>query len=216
MWRVGVLALFAAMLFAGTAFAADDLVIVGARVDALTGRLEISGENLMGPNGKRTPNVFLGRTALPLADPITPTSVIALLPQALPAGNYLLIVYATNNDKNTNHFYDTFDIAVPEIGPKGETGSPGIAGPSGPTGRAGAAGPQGPTGDAGVQGPTGPQGPQGETGPKAAQGPAGSQGGVGPQGPVGSQGPRGLQGPMGPIGPMGPAGEVRACMPFCS
>src|SRR5437868_835763 len=92
MWRPRpVLALLGSMLFACAAFAADNLVIVTARVDSLTGRLEVTGENLMGPNGGRTPNVFLGPTALPLVDPVTRRSL-------------------TNNSKNTDHIYDTFDI----------------------------------------------------------------------------------------------------------
>jgi len=47
------------------------------------------------------------------------------------------------------------------LGPRGETGPPGVSGSSGPVGPSGAqgsVGPQGPAGPAGAQGPSGPAG----------------------------------------------------------
>ena len=58
------------------------------------------------------------------------------------------------------------------IGPKGDTGSQGVAGQQGVTG------PQGPKGDTGSQGATGSQGPKGDTGSQGTQGVKGDTGPV--------------------------------------
>lgn len=57
-------------------------------------------------------------------------------------------------------------------------------------------------------GATGPQGAQGATGPAGASGATGPQGSQGPQGPQGLQGLQGQQGPQGPAGAAGQNGAT--------
>jgi hypothetical protein len=149
---------------------------------------------LFGPDA---PTVTLGEYVDPLVIVGVPTNetIVALLPENIVAGDYLLTV-ATGIGQAQN---DEYDLTIGAVGPKGSQGEPGTQGEQGPIG------PEGPQGAQGVQGPSGPQGPEGPQGPV---GPAGLPGAsiMGPEGPEGPEGPQGPPGPEGPEGPQGPAG----------
>jgi len=122
------------------------LVIMKAEVDMAAGRVTLTGENLMGLNGNTVPNVYLGTTLLPLVAPITTTSVTALLPNALTPGTYRVLIHVPTNGLAI--FNGQVSIAIPAIGPKGQTGNPGATGYDGPAGPSGAAGNPGSAGPA--------------------------------------------------------------------
>ncbi len=180
--------------------------------------IEIVGEDLL--FGSDGPVVMLGEYVDPLVIVGVPTDevIVALLPENIVAGDYLLTV-SNGNGQSQNDEYDLTIGAVGPQGPQGEPGpqgphgEPGPAGPAGdpgPAGADGAQGPQGlqgepgPAGIPGKQGPPGPEGPEGQAGPKGDRGPGGPIGPVGPPGPEGDQGPVGPRGPQGVQGPPGP------------
>jgi hypothetical protein len=209
---------------------ANSVVVLKAAVDA-SNRVTLTGENFFGSNGRRTPAVSLGRTALPTVGTPTATTIVAQLPAGLAAGTYLVSV-ANGNGAGQ---FDSFEVTIGAngavgapgpVGPQGATGPQGPAGAVGPAGAigpkgdngnvgpAGPAGAQGSAGPAGVPGAIGPQGPQGLQGVAGDIGPRGAPGDVGPAGPVGLPGPVGPQGPKGDLGAMGPAGPVGPAGPL--
>ncbi len=170
-------------------FGAGELDIMGLELDFGPGPLEVTLGGL--------PLVVLSAAA---------DTIVAALPEALPEGDYLLVV-SNGNGESQN---DEYDLTIGAVGPQGPQGEQGMIGPQGlqgPQGEQGMIGPQGPQGQQGLIGPQGPQGEQGMIGP---QGPQGQQGLIGPQGPQGEQGmigPQGPQGEQGMVGPQGPQGQ---------
>lgn len=161
--------------FAQREHANPTLLIMRAVVDFAANTLAIEGENFLGEKERRTPSAFLGRTLL---NPslVSPTLIVAPLPPKLAPGTYLLIV---TNGPGTDDF-DTFDVTIGAVGPKGDPGIQGLKGDKGdpgsqgPKGDTGPGGPKGDTGAAGRQGDPGPQGVKGDTGPVGPQGPPGT------------------------------------------
>src|SRR5437868_5177744 len=134
----------AGVLFAAESDDGKKIVIIGASVDLTAHQITISGMNFLGPNGKQLPTVLWQATPLtPILE--TPTQIVALLPNTLAPGMYLLTV--TNSSEGN---YDTFDVAIGTTGPTGATGA------TGATGNTGAVGPTGVKGDTGAQGAAGP------------------------------------------------------------
>lgn len=142
----------ASLTFAQTT-ARNRMVIRSATASELPGRLVIRGANLAEPNGA-PPAVMLADQPLTV-DTAVADQIIAILPNDLQPGSYLLTV-SRGAGVPLN---DTFEVTI------GATGAEGPPGPTGATGPAGLPGPQGPQGMQGTQGPQGLQGPQGPTGP---------------------------------------------------
>jgi hypothetical protein len=117
----------------------------------------------------------------------TATEIVAILPENIMDGDYVLTVTTNPGEPRT----DAIDITI------GATGATGPAGPQGPAGADGAQGPAGADGQNGADGATGPQGPQGEAGPAGADGLDGTDGAAGPQGPAGPAGADGADGVSG-------------------
>jgi Collagen triple helix repeat (20 copies) len=160
------------LLLGATAFAQERqmmessfprLVIVRAAADLTTNTLFIHGENLLDSKGKRTTSVFLGRTLLNPSRMSTGWIEAPLPPNLLP-GTYLLIV--TNGTGLED--WDTIDVSIGGVGPKGDKGDKGEKGDKGDPGA------KGDTGLQGAKGDTGLQGAKGDTGPAGPQGPAGT------------------------------------------
>ncbi|XP_067866360.1 complement C1q tumor necrosis factor-related protein 2-like [Heterodontus francisci] len=111
---------------------------------------------------------------------------------------------------NENGFWSSAPVCIPRprfyIGPKGETGDPGIMGPKGEPGDAGQLGPMGLSGQPGRKGPRGPRGPRGAIGIRGSQGFQGTQGTAGANGMNGRNGERGADGDPGAPGAPGPQG----------
>jgi hypothetical protein len=131
--------------------------------------------------GPEAPTVTLGEYVDPLiivGDP-TNITIVALLPENIVAGDYLLTV-ATGTGQSQNDEYDLTIGAVGPQGPQGEQGIQGERGPQGEQGLQGAQGPPGPKGDKGEQGNPGFPGAQGDKGDKGDPGPQGEQGPPGP------------------------------------
>jgi hypothetical protein len=152
----------------------------------------IGSDFLFGPG---SPTVTLGWYVDPLIIDGDPTNeeIVALLPDGILPGDYLLIV-ATGTGQSQS---DEYDLTIGAAGPQGPQGEKGDQGDPGP---AGAKGDQGEQGIQGEEGPPGPPGPRGPAGDKGDQGDQGEQGEQGPQGPAGPEGPQGLQGPQGEPG----------------
>ena len=132
---------------------------------------------LFGPDA---PIVTLGEYVDPLdivGDP-TNEEIVALLPESIIAGDYLLTV-ATGTGQSQN---DEYDLTIGAVGPKGPQGEQGPEGPQG------APGEKGDKGDPGAQGEQGIQGLQGETGPPGPKGDKGEQGLAGVPGMNGQDG----------------------------
>lgn len=140
---------------------------------------------LFGPD---VPTVTLGEYVDPLVVVGVPTNetIVALLPENIIAGDYLLTV-ATGKGQSQN---DEYDLTIGAVGPPGPQGEQGPQGPPGANGVDGAPG---------ADGLPGEPGPQGEPGPPGADGKDGAPGEQGPIGPVGPQGPQGVEGPPGSI-----------------
>jgi hypothetical protein len=152
-----------------------DPVITSTVYNATSEALFINGSLLK--DGRHTPTVSFGGTPVTVLS-ATPSQVVVLVPNATPAGSYLVTLLRTGKKP-------VRVMTIATIGAAGAQGLPGAPGPPG------AAGPEGP---AGSQGTTGPPGNIGPAGPQGIQGIAGPQGPAGPPGPAGPQGPQGIPG----------------------
>lgn len=94
----------------------------------------------------------------------TDLEVVAELPIAIAAGDYLLTVYYGLGQSQG----DEYDLSIGEVGPRGPPG------PVGPQGAKGPIGMQGPVGSQGAEGPDGPKGNRGNQGPRGDAGGAAS------------------------------------------
>lgn len=145
--------------------------------------------------GPEAPTVTLGEYVDPLFVVGVPSNdtIVALLPENIVAGDYLLTV-TTGTGQSQN---DEYGLTIGAVGPQGPQGEQGPEGPQGPpgekgdTGGPGAQGEQGPPGD---EGPLGPQGPEGPTGPPGADGADGMDGAPGAPGLPGADGEDGVDG----------------------
>jgi len=156
------------------------------------------------------PIVMLGDYPAPLV--VTEYSeheIIAELPVDLAAGDYLLTVDTGNGP----HQFDSHDLTIGAVGPRGEQGlqgdqgEQGIKGDQGEQGIKGDQGEQGIKGDQGEQGIKGVKGDQGEQGIKGDKGDEGDTGPQGVKGDKGDQGYQGIQGEPGPPGADGGASD---------
>jgi hypothetical protein len=158
------------------------LVIVSAvaNTDALT--IDIKGHNF-----GTSPWVTLDGMPLDVSG-ASPTHIVATLPASvvLTPGSYLLTVA---RGPATVH-YDTFSVAVGNVGPKGEKGDKGDPGEKGDPGKKGDPGEKGEPGEKGDIGPKGDKGDIGLIGPKGDKGDPGLAGvGVAEHGEVHVAGP---------------------------
>jgi hypothetical protein len=125
-------------------------LITSITQDVSNERLFIYGQNLSLGTINNT-SLKLGEFTLTL-ESVAPTVVVALLPQAVAPGTYLLVY------RRGTLLTDVavFTATVGAVGPAGP------AGPAGERGVNGLPGPMGPQGPQGPAGATGPQGPPGE------------------------------------------------------
>lgn len=165
--------------------------------------ITIVGEDLL--FGASGPSVTLGEYLDPLIIVGTPTDqvIVALLPENIIPGDYLLTV-ATGDGQSQNDEYDLTIGAVGPEGPQGEQGIQGIQGEQGLQGIQGTRGEPGPPGNDGQNGLPGSIGQDGTscsatqgTGQATVQCTDGTSatvydGEVGARGPVGAQGPSGI------------------------
>ena len=157
--------------------------------------------------GPEAPTVTLGEYMDPLVIVGVPTNetIVALLPENIVAGDYLLTV-TTGTGQSQN---DEYDLTIGAVGPQGERGPQGIQGEQGIQGIQGIQGEQGPPGRDGADGDPGSPGINGQDGTPCSVTKAGDVATIdcGGNGTAkvydGEPGPQGVQGETGPPGPPG-------------
>jgi len=158
------------------------LQIISIDSDITTNTLIITGNNLLGKKDdddddddhENKKQLILGDSDLVIQS-WTDTMINAYLPPGTLAGDYRLIVIASDED----HDRVDYDLTLGAVGPTGATGaqgSKGETGATGPQGNTGAEGKQGPQGIMGLNGATGAQGVQGVMGAIGATGKTGVAG----------------------------------------
>lgn len=169
---LGVAALTAIFLV-GTAMPTEAWSTVSApTISKISSNTVAKTVTLTGTGFLSTTVVKLGGTTLTLITPVSTTVLMANLPAAVTAGDYLLT--AANGTSSTTWTF-TYGAVGPQgpIGPQGAQGVQGANGPAGPTGAQGVPGPMGLTG---AMGPAGPLGATGAQGIPGLKGDAGAQG----------------------------------------
>src|SRR5215472_13371892 len=171
--KITVLAISFALAVALTtqtyAASTNQVTVNNTTIDYVLNKITIVGVNF----GPITPNVTLQNVPLTVQSFNSGTgTIVAMLPNGLTAGSYLLAVTTTTGTPATGYF----DVAYGTSGPKGATGATGSTGSTGATGAQGATGSQGPIGPTGATGPQGAKGDTGATGATGAVGPTGPQG----------------------------------------
>ena len=112
------------------------LLISTVQVNFDEGVIHIYGANF--DNGEE-PYLLLGSDQVLTVLTYTPTTIQAVLPQDIPAGDYLLTV-TTKPDKkpkknyHTSKYLDKYNLTIGAVGPQGPQGDQGPQGPNGPEG----------------------------------------------------------------------------------